>query len=242
MDNSRKIIVLALMIAVTSAVEIQDAGSFPTGTDYQNEKTKEGHDPTNYKKTYHKVIPGGSEHAEVIASNGPNSNSFSQTYSKHQSFGSADTMQSQDAMDRHNAIMSSIQRSMGGMGMGAPMAPFGKTPLSNSLIYVQVLQDLPSQRWAEMPKTNTIHTALLYSFMMYSDSGFDDWMRNHMRMMDEMMRMQNAQIQALQQLIASSSYPRKSSPYSAINPTEIRYQNPKTVDGEASVRRSSRGF
>ncbi|EGT39473.1 hypothetical protein CAEBREN_01623 [Caenorhabditis brenneri] len=171
MDNSRKIIVLALMIAVTSAIEIQDAGSFPTGTDYQNEKTKEGHDPTNYKKTYHKVIPGGSEHAEVIASNGPNSNSFSQTYSKHQSFGSADTMQSQ---------------------------------------------------------------------MMYSDSGFDDWMRNHMRMMDEMMRMQNAQIQALQQLIASSSYPRKSSPYSAINPTEIRYQNPKTVDGEASVRRSSR--
>ncbi|CAL2045592.1 unnamed protein product [Caenorhabditis brenneri] len=206
MDNSRKIIVLALMIAVTSAIEIQDAGSFPTGTDYQNEKTKEGHDPTNYKKTYHKVIPGGSEHAEVIASNGPNSNSFSQTYSKHQSFGSADTMQSQDAMDRHNAIMSSIQRSMGGMGMGAPMAPFGSAE----------------------PK------------MMYSDSGFDDWMRNHMRMMDEMMRMQNAQIQALQQLIASSSYPRKSSPYSAINPTEIRYQNPKTVDGEASVRRSSR--
>uniref|UniRef100_A0A1I7U6N4 Secreted protein n=1 Tax=Caenorhabditis tropicalis TaxID=1561998 RepID=A0A1I7U6N4_9PELO len=119
MDNSRKFIVLALMIAVTSAMEIQNAGSFPTGTDYQKEKEKEGQDPANYKKTYHKAIPGGSEHAEVIASNGPGSNSWSQTYSKHQSFGSADTQQSQDAMDRHNAIMSSIQKSMGGMGMGS---------------------------------------------------------------------------------------------------------------------------
>ncbi|EFO83886.1 hypothetical protein CRE_14863 [Caenorhabditis remanei] len=78
---------------------------------------------------------------------------------------------------------------------------------------------------------------------MYSD-GFDDWMRNHIRMMNEMMRMQNAQIQALQQLISSSSSYRKTPTYhyssssAQIRPTEIRYQNPKTVDGEA---RSPRG-
>uniref|UniRef100_A0A1I7U6N5 Uncharacterized protein n=1 Tax=Caenorhabditis tropicalis TaxID=1561998 RepID=A0A1I7U6N5_9PELO len=76
--------------------------------------------------------------------------------------------------------------------------------------------------------------------MMDSDDGFDDWMRNHMRMMNEMMRMQNAQIQALEQLIASSSYPRRTSSHSSFEPTEIQYQNPKTVDGEAFVPRSSR--
>ncbi|KAF1750756.1 hypothetical protein GCK72_017307 [Caenorhabditis remanei] len=116
-----------------------------------------------------------------------------------------------DAMERHNAIMASIQQSMGGGmgGFGAPVAPFGSAE----------------------PK-------------MYSD-GFDDWMRNHIRMMNEMMRMQNAQIQALQQLISSSPSYRKTPTYhyssssAQIRPTEIRYQNPKTVDGEARSPRDS---
>ncbi|EFP01140.1 hypothetical protein CRE_09955 [Caenorhabditis remanei] len=83
MDNNRRIVVaLAMLVVSTMAIEIQDAGSFPTGQDYQKEKAKEGQEPANYKKTYHRVIPGGSEHAEVVASNGPGSNSFSQTYSK----------------------------------------------------------------------------------------------------------------------------------------------------------------
>ncbi|CAO4380295.1 unnamed protein product [Caenorhabditis nigoni] len=244
MDNNRRIVVLALMIAVSAAIELQDAGSFPVGTDYQKEKLAQGQDPANYKKTYHKVIPGGSEHAEVVASNGPGSNSFSQTYEKHQSFGSSDTSQSRsfssinspsaissetakkmdeaesmaesirkniakaqkDAMDRHNALMSQMQKNMASMRMGMGMgSPFGSSE----------------------PK-------------MYSD-GFDDWMQNHIQMMNEMMRMQNAQIQALQQLIASSSsYPRRSSSHSAIQPTQVHYQIPKTVDGEASVSKDSR--
>ncbi|KAF1750755.1 hypothetical protein GCK72_017306 [Caenorhabditis remanei] len=105
MDNNRRIVVvLAMLVVSTIAIEIQDAGSFPTGQDYQKEKAKEGQEPANYKKTYHRVIPGGSEHAEVVASNGPGSNSFSQTYSKHQSFGSADTMQSQSFSSNNNAV------------------------------------------------------------------------------------------------------------------------------------------
>ncbi|ULT90537.1 hypothetical protein L3Y34_008693 [Caenorhabditis briggsae] len=205
MYNNRRIVVLALMIAVSAAIEIQDAGSFPVGTDYHKEKLAQGQDPANYKKTYHKEIPGGSEHAEVVASNGPGSNSFSQTYSKHQSFGSSDTSQSRDAMDRHNALMSRMQQNMAGMRMGMGMgSPFGSSE----------------------PK-------------MYSD-GSDDWMQNHIQMMNEMMRMQNEQIQALQQLIASSSYPRRSSHHSAIQPTQVHYQVPKTVDGEASVSKDSR--
>uniref|UniRef100_A0A8R1EF97 Uncharacterized protein n=1 Tax=Caenorhabditis japonica TaxID=281687 RepID=A0A8R1EF97_CAEJA len=86
---------LMVMVAMTISVEIQD-GAFPTGTDYRKEKEQQGgHDPSNYKKVYHRVIPGGAEHAEVVASNAPGSNSFSQTYSKHQSFGSSNTVQSQ---------------------------------------------------------------------------------------------------------------------------------------------------
>ncbi|CCF23333.1 Spore coat protein [Caenorhabditis elegans] len=107
MDNNRKIIVLALMmVGMAAAVEIQNSGSFATGTDYQKEKERQGQDPNNYKKTYHKEIPGGSEHAEVVASNEPGSNSWSQTYSKHQSFGSSDTQQSQSFSSINNNAMS----------------------------------------------------------------------------------------------------------------------------------------
>ncbi|CAI2353207.1 unnamed protein product [Caenorhabditis sp. 36 PRJEB53466] len=216
MDKNRLMVVLATIALLgvtttTTAVEIKD-GAFPTGTDYQKEKETQGQDPANYKKVYHRVIPGGHEHAEVVASNGPGSNSWSQTYSKHQSFGSADTVQSQsysssngnaaknavqktaaekirnsiekahkDAMARHNEIMSSIQQSMG-MGLGGMgMGGIG----------------MPSPFGSSDPK------------ITYYD-GFEQWMKGHVRMMNEMMRMQNAHMQALERLIAASSYPAKS--------------------------------
>lgn len=43
-----------MMIGMAAAVEIQNSGSFATGTDYQKEKERQGQDPNNYKKTYHK--------------------------------------------------------------------------------------------------------------------------------------------------------------------------------------------
>ncbi|ULT90538.1 hypothetical protein L3Y34_008693 [Caenorhabditis briggsae] len=243
MYNNRRIVVLALMIAVSAAIEIQDAGSFPVGTDYHKEKLAQGQDPANYKKTYHKEIPGGSEHAEVVASNGPGSNSFSQTYSKHQSFGSSDTSQSRSfsSINNPSAISSETAKKMDEAdSMAESIRKNIAKAQKDAMDRHNALMSRMQQNMAGMRMGMGMGSPFGSSEpKMYSD-GSDDWMQNHIQMMNEMMRMQNEQIQALQQLIASSSYPRRSSHHSAIQPTQVHYQVPKTVDGEASVSKDSR--
>lgn len=53
---------------------------------------------------------------------------------------------------------------------------------------------------SSLKSNKRVYVSLLFSKhvtsqMMYQPDGFDDWMRDHVRIMNEMMRMQNAQIQ-----------------------------------------------
>lgn len=47
-------VIFFTMIGAAVAVEMKD-GAFPIGTDYQKEKERQGVDPENYKKVYHRV-------------------------------------------------------------------------------------------------------------------------------------------------------------------------------------------
>ncbi|CAI5452176.1 unnamed protein product [Caenorhabditis angaria] len=169
------ILFLFSVLFLVESLEVVES-TFPMSGDYNAEKTRLGGvEPPTYSKTYHRVLPGGHEHAEVNVLNQPGANSWSSSYQKQQSFGSSSPQDSarssqayQNALANHMAMQKMHQDNMMmsmGMGLGVPTV-YGST----------------------------------HKFSPYAPE-FDNWMHQHMRFMENMMKFQQKQFEAIQTMI-----------------------------------------